>query len=69
MPSGTPLCVFAFVSKHGTAEPSPCGSTDAQTITSVEERKRGNGIVGSRKEADAIPRFCRNPQMRISVKA
>lgn len=46
-----------------------CGSTDVQAIASVEEQKRRSGIVGSRKDTDAIPRFCRNPHLRISVKA
>jgi hypothetical protein len=60
-----------FGAKRRTAETHPCiscGSTDAQAIASVEAQKRRSGIVGSRKDTDAIPRFCRNPQMRISVK-
>ncbi|MBN0217611.1 hypothetical protein JTL39_35520, partial [Pseudomonas aeruginosa] len=44
---------------HGTVH--ACGSTDAQAIASVEDRKRGSAIAGSRKDTDAIPRFCGNP--------
>jgi hypothetical protein len=46
-----------------------CGSTKAQAVESVHARKRRSGIVQVRKDTDAVPRFCRNPPMRISVKA
>ncbi len=63
------MCFCAEVQNRRTASVHSCESTDAQTIASVEERKRKSGNVGSRKDTDAIPRFCLNPQMRISVKA
>jgi hypothetical protein len=46
-----------------------CGSTKTQAVESVHARKRRSGIVQVRKDTDAAPRFCRNPPMRISVKA
>ncbi len=61
------LCVEAR--DRQTVSVLSCASTDAQAIASLEERKRRSAIVGSRKDTDAIPRFCWNPQMQISVKA
>jgi hypothetical protein len=49
-----PKRIRAFVWKHR------CASHRIR-----EEQKRRSGIVGSRKDTDAIPRFC----LRISVKA
>lgn len=53
------LCVEAR--NRQTVSVLSCASTDAQAIASLEERKRRSGIVGSRKDTDAIPRFCWYP--------
>lgn len=63
------MCFGAEAQNRRTASVHSCGSTDAQAIASVEERKRRSVIVESRKDTDAIPRFCRIPYKRISVKA
>src|SRR5450830_364942 len=46
-----------------------CASTNAQAIESVRAQKRRREIVDVRKSTNAAPRFWRNPQMWISLKA
>ena len=62
---------YDFPPKRGTAEADACfgeEATKAQTIESVCMHGNAEAVAQARK-ADAVPRFCRNPPMRISAKA